>query len=616
MAQQKVNLGTQGNDGSGDAIRVAFSKVNDNFAELYGTSPEANDLVEDTSPQLGGSLEVNGNSIVKGSGTAVVIEDLKLVTATLTPNTTNTTLTLAGSGTGKISLSGIYWPTVDGAPTQVLQTDGSGTLSWVNNAGGGGGDTGDLSFVGSTIHSPSNADITLDPSGTGGVTISSALGTTGQITTGAITLPNTDGTVNQVLKTDGAGTVGWTSVSISGTTFVGDDSTGTLVSPGETFQFAGATGITTAVSGDTLTITGPTLTSFITASSSDTLTNKGGNISQWTNNSNYISDANLTVVGDDSTGVTFSAKDGDNIKIAGGSGITTAVTGDTVTITASGGAGTQNLFETVTGDSGTTSANTTTDTLTITGGTGIATAVSGDTLTITASGGAGTQNLFETVTGDSGTTSANTTTDTLTIAGGTGIATAVSGDTLTITASGGAGTQNLFQSIAVSGQSNVVADSTTDTLTLVAGTGVTLTTNAGADSVTINSTGATTPGGATTQVQFNNAGAFGGDADFVYDSSANKLTVKNIETESISPPSNLVGTYTISSPTTITLDPVDEIINDAPMKLVNKTVAQLNAITSSVGSVAYCTNQSTGAEPCYFDGSDWRTFSGKIVITA
>lgn len=50
------------------------------------------------------------------------------------------------------------------------------------------------------------------------------------------------------------------------------------------------------------------------------------------------------------------------------------------------------------------------------------------------------------------------------------------------------GDQNLFQTIAVSGQSNVVADSTTDTLTLVAGTNVTITTDAGTDSITINST--------------------------------------------------------------------------------------------------------------------------------
>ena len=47
-----------------------------------------------------------------------------------------------------------------------------------------------------------------------------------------------------------------TGSAVSATTFVGDDSTGTAVNPGETFKIAGATGITTAVSGDTITITG------------------------------------------------------------------------------------------------------------------------------------------------------------------------------------------------------------------------------------------------------------------------------------------------------------------------------------------------------------------------
>jgi hypothetical protein len=54
------------------------------------------------------------------------------------------------------------------------------------------------------------------------------------------------------------------------------------------------------------------------------------------------------------------------------------------------------------------------------------------------------------------------------------------------------GDQNLFGIIAVSGQSNVVADSTNDTLTLVAGNNVTLTTDPTTDSITIN---ATTSGG-------------------------------------------------------------------------------------------------------------------------
>jgi plastocyanin len=55
--------------------------------------------------------------------------------------------------------------------------------------------------------------------------------------------------------------------------------------------------------------------------------------------------------------------------------------------------------------------------------------------TVTQDGGGGDpdQNLFATIVGDSGTTTANSVTDTLTIAGGTGIVTSVSGDTVTIT---------------------------------------------------------------------------------------------------------------------------------------------------------------------------------------
>lgn len=47
-----------------------------------------------------------------------------------------------------------------------------------------------------------------------------------------------------------------------------------------------------------------------------------------------------------------------------------------------------------------------------------------------------------------------------------------------------------FKTISVSGQSDVVADSATDTLTLVAGTGMTLTTNASGDSITFTSSAA------------------------------------------------------------------------------------------------------------------------------
>lgn len=35
MAQQTINIGSTANDGTGDPLRSAFSKINDNFTELY-----------------------------------------------------------------------------------------------------------------------------------------------------------------------------------------------------------------------------------------------------------------------------------------------------------------------------------------------------------------------------------------------------------------------------------------------------------------------------------------------------------------------------------------------------------------------------------------------------
>ena len=35
MARQIVDIGVEGNDGTGDAIRESFRKTNENFQELY-----------------------------------------------------------------------------------------------------------------------------------------------------------------------------------------------------------------------------------------------------------------------------------------------------------------------------------------------------------------------------------------------------------------------------------------------------------------------------------------------------------------------------------------------------------------------------------------------------
>jgi hypothetical protein len=107
-------------------------------------------------------------------------------------------------------------------------------------------------------------------------------------------------------------------------------------------------------------------------------------------------------------------------------------------------------------------------------------------LTGIATGAEVNQNAFSNIAVSGQTTvAADAKTDTFTLVAGTGVTltTDAGADSITIAASGSA--SNSFETIAVAGQSSVVADSATDTLTLVAGTGITITTDAGADSVTI-----------------------------------------------------------------------------------------------------------------------------------
>ena len=91
--------------------------------------------------------------------------------------------------------------------------------------------------------------------------------------------------------------------------------------------------------------------------------------------------------------------------------------------------------------------------------------------------------------------------------------------------------------------------------------------------------------------------------------------VKNLIAESVNPPATLTGTYTISSPTTITLDPTSEIINDAPMKLKGYTVSQLGSLTASAGAMVYCTHETGGSIPAFYDGTNWRRVSDRAIVS-
>jgi hypothetical protein len=108
-------------------------------------------VAADTTPQLGGDLDVNGNDIVSTSNGYI----------TITPN-----------GTGDIVLDGQKWPQADGSSGQYLKTDGSGQLSWGTVSGGGGGSSTVALLGSSTSAITAGASAAIDATHTSNHTIS------------------------------------------------------------------------------------------------------------------------------------------------------------------------------------------------------------------------------------------------------------------------------------------------------------------------------------------------------------------------------------------------------------------------------------------------------------
>ena len=147
----------------------------------------------------------------------------------------------------------------------------------------------------------------------------------------------------------------------------------------------------------------------------------------------------------------------------------------------------RNAFGTVTVGGTSMNAGSVGDTFTIAGGSNITLTPdnSNNTLTIAAT----QPNVFQNVavSGQS-TISADATSDTFNIAAGTGIqiTTDASTDTLTITntVTAAAAADAVFKTLAVTGQADVIATSSTDTLNLAAGDGMEITTNDGSSAIT------------------------------------------------------------------------------------------------------------------------------------
>lgn len=138
MANQTINIGSAANDGTGDPLRTAFDKINDNFLEIYtelgGADLASNNLLlaanTISSTDADGNINLDPNGI--GAVTVATGSKLKLI-----DHTDNAIVTLDADG----NLSHVSTFATDGTTLTM------GTMT-INNA------TGTIAAA---------TDITLDP---------------------------------------------------------------------------------------------------------------------------------------------------------------------------------------------------------------------------------------------------------------------------------------------------------------------------------------------------------------------------------------------------------------------------------------------------------------------
>jgi hypothetical protein len=145
MAQQEIDVGTNASDGTGDPLRVAFTKVNENFAELYGFS---GNVVVYSVAGRSGNVVLTVNDVAQAASesyvsNAVASSLANIITNTLTANTATITndVVIGGNLTivGNIAVNnamtdrgtaGSNWDTITQMGTYVVNK-----VSWSGTTG-------------------------------------------------------------------------------------------------------------------------------------------------------------------------------------------------------------------------------------------------------------------------------------------------------------------------------------------------------------------------------------------------------------------------------------------------------------------------------------------------
>ena len=245
---------------SGDAVGVAFGgtglnaigsagqvlKVNAAGSALeFGAEGDISitNLVAPTNSDLTLTTSGTGNIVLDG----ITVRGTTFSAADSSSININEGLIVDGTlvVSGQATLSGLVFPTSDGSANQFLKTDGSGNLSFADLS------LGDFSFIGSTISNSSNADLSIQPSGTGDILISG-------IRINGTTLDSSDSTginINENVIIDGnlnvTGTVDFADQNISNVGSLSLDSISGDADSNTSITFSGSDVITMATGGST-----------------------------------------------------------------------------------------------------------------------------------------------------------------------------------------------------------------------------------------------------------------------------------------------------------------------------------------------------------------------------
>jgi len=198
MAQEVINIGVTADDGTGDTIRGAGIKINNNFTEVYARPHLTLSHLEFSGNEIKGT-QSNADLELSASGTGVIAVTDITVDSTINlsdneikVNTSNADLLLTANGSGscvfdKVDINaGTIDNAVIGGATAV-----AGSFTDINA-------TTSASFDGvvisdNKITTTSNANLELRASGAGTISFN------------GIKFPDDDGGTNQVLRTNGSG---------------------------------------------------------------------------------------------------------------------------------------------------------------------------------------------------------------------------------------------------------------------------------------------------------------------------------------------------------------------------------------------------------------------------